>query len=66
LLVCGFNTWGDGLLSLQVVLMKWILEVIEYLTGCMNAISKGAKIILTDWPTNNPFVSGSKKDAANE
>jgi hypothetical protein len=46
--------------------MKWILEVIEYLTGCMNAISKGAKIIITDWPVNNPFTGGSKKDAANE
>lgn len=39
--------------------MKTILSYIEFITGCVNAISKGFKTAADSWPTNNPFGAGS-------
>jgi hypothetical protein len=46
--------------------MKKVLEYIEYLTACANAISKGAKICLDSWPANSPFSNVSNKDTGHE
>lgn len=35
--------------------MKRVLEIIVYLSNCLNAISKGAQVAHDNWPANNPF-----------
>jgi hypothetical protein len=41
--------------------MKKVFEVVEYITGCVNAISKGFKIVADHWPSHNPFTDVTKK-----
>lgn len=43
--------------------MKKVFEIVEYITACVNAVSKGFKIVVDHWPTDNPFVTvADKKD----
>lgn len=35
--------------------MKKILEILEYFTAIANAISKGLKTVLENWPKHSPF-----------
>ena len=35
--------------------MRKILAYIEFISACVNAISKGAKTTADNWPTDNPF-----------
>jgi hypothetical protein len=41
--------------------MKQIIDVVEYITSCVNAISKGFKVVADSWPDNNPFTSGNSE-----
>jgi len=43
--------------------MKRVLEIVVYLSNCLNAISKGAQVAHDNWPANNPF--GKSVPAAN-
>lgn len=38
--------------------MNKIFEIVEYITSCVNAVSKGFKVVADNWPVNNPFVNG--------
>lgn len=35
--------------------MKRVLEIIEYLNACAQAIFKGIQITANNWPVNSPF-----------
>jgi len=37
--------------------MKKILEYIAYVSAIVHAISEGAKVASTHWPTHNPFIT---------
>lgn len=37
--------------------MKRILEIINYLMACGNAISKGVQVVHDSWPDSNPFIN---------
>jgi|JI61114BRNA_FD_contig_111_383735_length_2454_multi_4_in_0_out_0_6 hypothetical protein len=42
-----------------------IIVWIEYITTCLNAISKGAKIIIDNWPANIPNPDNEKRNEHN-
>ena len=35
-------------------------EFIVYITGVLDAVAKGFKVVHDNWPVNNPFVDTSK------
>lgn len=39
--------------------MKTVLRYVNYITACVNAISKGISTVADSWPTDNPFSGGS-------
>lgn len=39
--------------------MKKIVDYVEFLTACINAISKGIKVCFDNWPVNNPTSNRS-------
>lgn len=41
--------------------MNKVFEIVTYITACVNAISKGFKVALDNWPDNNPFASLADK-----
>lgn len=46
--------------------MKKVFEIVEYITSCVNAISKGFKTALDHWPANNPFAGVADPKAGDE
>jgi hypothetical protein len=45
--------------------MKKILEYVEFITACANAITKGFKTVSENWPTTNPFSGGGSNASTN-
>lgn len=44
--------------------MKNIVSYVEYLSACVNAITKGFKECLNHWPVDSPFAQN--KNSTNE
>lgn len=40
--------------------MKTVLAWVEYITACLNAITKGLKTVTDSWPVDSPFSDTNK------
>lgn len=45
--------------------MKRVLEIVDFLFACVNAIVKGFKTVGDHWPTDNPFLPDGEKQNSN-
>lgn len=42
--------------------MKKAIEIVEYFTAIANAVSKGIKTVVENWPSNSPFGDSDAKN----